>query len=379
MAKFWMRNGQQWSFCLLLCVMVIGCTHSTGLKLGQEETPDGEKQTVESIKTLLSTQLAKQYKDKEFLRDTHPKSNGCVKARFVVDSNLPEKYQVGVFQKGASYSSWMRFSNSAPEVTHDKDKDFRGLGIKLFGVEGERLPIPGDERHTQDFLFIAFPGFFAGTPRDFLEFFEGEFKDGTLARLRGTLATKGYFLKRPRALKNTLKGRQQFANPLEITWFSVAPFQLGAPKADGSALAIKYKVKACLERQSDIPDDPSYDYLEEAMAKDLAKGDWCLEFLVQDQKDPDTMPIEDTLAVWDEQESPFVKVATIQIPQQTFTSDEQKQFCENLSFNPWHGLTVHKPLGGINRARRDEMKAISDLRLKQRGVTRTEPTGFESF
>ena len=107
-----------------------GCTHSTGLKLGEEKVPEGEKQTIENIKTLLSTQLAKQYEGKEFLRDTHPKSNGCVKARFVVDSSLPEKYQVGVFQKGKSYPAWMRFSNAAPEVTPDEDIDFRGLGIK---------------------------------------------------------------------------------------------------------------------------------------------------------------------------------------------------------------------------------------------------------
>ncbi|GJL50436.1 MAG: hypothetical protein NPIRA01_16630 [Nitrospirales bacterium] len=357
---------------LIVCMIVAGCSHSPNLKLGEEHVPDGEQQTIENIKTLLSNQLAKQYEGKEFLRDTHPKSNGCVKARFVVDSNIPEQYQVGVFQKGQSYPAWMRFSNSAPEVTPDKDKDFRGLAIKLIGVEGERLPIPGDEEHTQDFLFIAFPGFFAGTPKDFLEFFDGEFNGGTFA-------TAGYFAQRPRALKNTLKGRQQFANPLEITWFSVAPFQLGSPKPDGSAVAVKYKVKSCIERQSPLPDNPSDDYLEEAMAKDLAKGDWCLEFLIQPQKDPETMPIEDTLAIWDEIESPFVKVATIQIPQQTFTSDAQKLFCEDLSFNPWHGLTVHKPLGGINRARRDEMKTISDLRLKQRGVPRTEPTGLESF
>ncbi|WP_447970024.1 catalase family protein [Nitrospira sp. M1] len=356
----------------MVFTVVIGCTHSPALQLGQEQVPNDERQTVENIKTLLSTQLAKQYEGQEFLRDTHPKSNGCVKARFIVDEDIPEQYQVGVFQKGMSYPAWMRFSNSAPEVTPDKDKDFRGLAIKLMGVEGERLPIPGDEQHTQDFLFIAFPGFFAGTPKDFFEFFDGEFNGGTFA-------TAGYFSKRPRALKNTLIGRKQFANPLEITWFSVAPFQLGAPNPDGSAVAVKYKVKSCIERQSPLPDNPSGDYLEEAMAKDLAQGDWCLEFLIQVQKDPETMPIEDTLAIWDENESPFIKIATIDIPQQTFTSDAQKLFCEDLSFNPWHGLTVHKPLGGINRARRDEMKAISDLRLKQRGVPRTEPTGMETF
>ena len=37
-------------------------------------------------------------------------------------------------------------------------------------------------------------------------------------------------------------------------------------------MAVKYKVKSCIERQSPLPDNPSDDYLEEAMAKDLAQG-----------------------------------------------------------------------------------------------------------
>jgi hypothetical protein len=72
-------------------------------------------------------------------------------------------------------------------------------------------------------------------------------------------------------------------------------------------------------------------------------------------------------------------VAQITIPKQTFSSPAQREFCENLSFNPWHGLQVHQPLGGINRARKVVMKALSDLRLTQRGMTRREPTGLETF
>ena len=102
-------------------------------------------------------------------------------------------------------------------------------------------------------------------------------------------------------------------------------------------------------------------------------------FLMQKQGDPREFPIEDTLAIWDEEKSPFIRVARITVPRQTFGSPAQLEFCENLSFNPWHGLEAHRPLGGINRARRDEMKAISDLRLRQRGVERIEPTGDETF
>ncbi|KCZ12231.1 catalase domain protein, partial [Acinetobacter baumannii 42057_5] len=47
---------------------------------------------------------------------------------------------------------------------------------------------------------------------------------------------------------------------------------------------------------------------------------------------------------WKENEAPFYQVATIHIPKQSFDTPEQNQFCENLSFTPWHALPEHKPL-----------------------------------
>ena len=66
-------------------------------------------------------------------------------------------------------------------------------------------------------------------------------------------------------------------------------------------------------------------------------------------------------------------------PSQSFSSEAQKNFCENISFNPGHSLVDHEPLGGINRARKVVMKDISDLRLMKNGVKRFEPTGHEEF
>ena len=61
------------------------------------------------------------------------------------------------------------------------------------------------------------------------------------------------------------------------------------------------------------------------------------------------MPVEDPTVEW---KSPFIKVATLKLPSQTIDSPEQLEFCENLSFNPWHSLPEHEPLGGINRPRK---------------------------
>jgi catalase len=255
----------------LVAAMLAGCATQPDLLPAQEQMPAGEAQTVENIKTLLSTQLERQYgaKSEPFLRDTHPKSNGCLKLEFAVQDDIPPEFKHGVFAEAKTYRGWLRFSNAAPMLTPDVDKDFRGLAIKLFEVEGPRLPVPGDEQHTQDFLFIAFPGFFAGNPKDFFEFFDATFNGDEIDRAE-------YFLQRPRALRNTKLGRRTFGNPLDITWFSVAPFLIGPRNADGSGLAVKYKVENCVPREDPVPDNPGYDYLRDAMERRLAEGDHCM-------------------------------------------------------------------------------------------------------
>jgi len=55
------------------------------------------------------------------------------------------------------------------------------------------------------------------------------------------------------------------------------------------------------------------------------------------------MPIEDSTVEWDQRESPYIKVATIHIPRQTFDSAQQMEFAENLSFAPWHALPDMNP------------------------------------
>jgi hypothetical protein len=83
--------------------------------------------------------------------------------------------------------------------------------------------------------------------------------------------------------------------------------------------------------------------------------------MIQVQTDPRTMPVEDATVTWPEdglRSSPWVKVATIEIPSQTVAE------CESLSFNPWHTLMDHQPLGVINRIRRAIYDRAAAIRLK---------------
>jgi hypothetical protein len=52
------------------------------------------------------------------------------------------------------------------------------------------------------------------------------------------------------------------------------------------------------------------------MVKQVGAEEVVFEFLVQLQKDPVKMPVEDALTEWKESDSPFVRVALLRIPRQ---------------------------------------------------------------
>lgn len=49
-------------------------------------------------------------------------------------------------------------------------------------------------------------------------------------------------------------------------------------------------------------------------------------------------------------------------------------FCQDLAFNPWRALPEHRPLGGINRVRREVYVALSAMRHDLNRVSYHEPS-----
>ena len=80
-----------------------------------------------------------------------------------------------------------------------------------------------------------------------------------------------------------------------------------------------------------------------------------------------------------EKESPFVSVATLRIPKQTFDSEKQLTFARKLTFNPWHTIASHRPLGNQNRARKVVYQKTAQMRQAINGEAHVEPTGRERF
>jgi len=300
---------------------------------------------------------------REVLRFNQPVGVACLKANFIVEPDLPSRLRVGVFASPGTYPAWIRFANATDQP--DTKKDFRGMSIKLMGVGGEKLLGSFD---TVDFLLNSHPVLFVGTPEDFLDFVDHSVNSHPL-----------WFFLNPfnlhiREFLIVLAGRKHHANHLAIPYWSTTPYLFG----DGNA--VKYSARPSGGNpDTTLPKELKDGYLRDAVRKQLSAGGASFDFMVQFQTDAKQMPVEDATVEWDEAVSPFLKVARIEIPPQDFESPAHLEFCEGLAFNPWHTLPEHRPLGGINRVRKDLYQTMAEFRHRQNGVNYTEPSGNETF
>lgn len=308
-------------------------------------------------------------------RDVHAKQHGCVRAMFTIDKDIPQDYRAGVFaDPGKEYSAWIRFSNGSPKIQDDKKGDARGMGVKLMGVEGERLLEGEKDAKTQDFVLISHDAFFVKDGKDYAEFFRRVEKGSNPAWFFfGRLPWRW---KEFSAARRLVKRGKKIVNPLFASYFSATPYLLG------ETTPVKFAAQPCAqnreEAQNHFPDSP--DYLRLNMKRSLeaqAGKQACFRFMVQKRSDPRTMSVEDSRVPWDQGKSKFVPVASISIPAQEFSSEAQMRFCENLSFTPWHGLAAHRPLGNINRTRKLVYETISRFRHDANHQAMEEPAADE--
>jgi hypothetical protein len=322
------------------------------LELYREYPQPDEASVAQSIVSLMQAQMIKNSAAGKTLRDVHSKTHGCVKASFVVEPDLPQEFRVGVFSVPHRFSAWIRFSNAggfAPVggTVADSVRDVRGMAIKLLDVPGKKLLAGEEDETTQDFLLFTAREFLGAGPRDFFNLM--------VAVTANKPALMWFLIKNPKMTVVFLKSLKKHSNLFDLQYFSAVPYALG-PRA------VRYTVKPNAPRHMKFSDPPSDHFLRDRMVKQLAEGDVVFDFMIQLQTDPYTMPIEDGLSVWDETASPPRKVATVTIPKQQFDSPEQLRCCENSSFNPWHCLPEHRPMGAINRVRRIVYQAISEFR-----------------
>ena len=294
---------------------------------------------------------------------------GILRGEFIVRDDVPEHMRRGVFASPRTFPVWVRFSGPGPNIPADiDDVGFVSCAIKLMGVEGEKLM--DDEKHTQDFISVSTPTFVTPNIQSNAKLQVHTLRDTPVFYFLTTGFS--HFLD---FLMQGLWNETQ-TSPLEARYWSCTPYLLG----EGQAMM--YSVKPKSKKRSWIPGIPFWtakNYLREAMVRTLSKQDVEFDFMVQVQTDPHRMPIEDAGVRWPEGLSPFVPVATLRVPAQTFDSEAQFGFAHNLSYHPWHCIAEHRPLGNQNRARRRMYWELRRLRQTMNGTPHIEPTGGETF
>jgi hypothetical protein len=340
-----------------------------GLKLAEEKLLPDEEQFVDSIISSFQQQMRKLWKPGGFERGGNTKTQGVLRAEFMVHEGLPPEFRHGVFAQPRTYKAWVRFSGPGPYVTPDiDDVGFMSISIKLLGVPGPKLM--DEEKFTQDMFGVSTPTFVTPDVRANAQLQTESLKNAQIF----------YFLNltRPHVLDMIMQGLwiKTQSSPFEAPYFSCVPYLLG----EGQAM--QYSVWPKSTRRTPIPRlplRPPDDYLRAAMISALDAGDVELDFRIQRQTDPHRMPIENAAVLWPQRLSPRVSVATLRIPKQTFASPAQIAFARRLSYNPWHCIAEHRPLGNQSRARRRMYYELSKLRHEMNAVPHFEPTGDEVF
>jgi hypothetical protein len=327
--------------------MTTGTDHVLGV--GEERVEPDEADVMAGFIKFLKEASARRKGTGPVRRFNQARASGCVKAELVVPEGLEADLRVGLFATPRTYPAWIRFGNATSDS--DRERDIRGMSIKVSGVAGENLT-PGS--NEQDFILISHPVMVAANSRDFLELLK--------ANEAGGLERIGYFATHLKAANIGRSAQQRPTCHLDIPYWSTVPFRFGDP-----GTAVKFAVRPTSARTSEKPKERTDDYLQAALRRHLAKSDATFDVFVQFQKDGKRTPIEDATEEWKEHDAPFRRVAEIRIPQQAIDNADVVSRCEPTAFNPWNGLVEHRPLGSMNRARGEIYRAMAAFRAASRG------------
>jgi Catalase len=322
-----------------------------------------EANTSSQIADAVEAGIREHYTDGNARRDVHVKATGLVKAEFRVNDAIPKDLAKGVFVPGKTYQALIRFSNGAGKAQADTHADTRGMAIKLLGVPGPKLLETDKDAMTQDFIMVQDPLFFAKTAEVYLS---------VMRNLNGGLAQQLHI-----PFDLGLKGTEIYAkinnfkcsNPLQVRYYSSSVYHVGA---GAGRKAVKWGAKPASDDVDPMPKHPGPDFLREAMKATLKKGPVTYKFLIQ-PKTADDQSVEDLTVNWDEAAAPFYEAATITIPSQDFDTPELNKLGETISYNPWHAIEEHRPMGVVNRMRKVVYERISRVRNEMNAEVRKEP------
>lgn len=343
-----------------------------------EQVQAGEQETVEQLNATFDTILQRTAEDYgHAVRSVHAKSHGVLEGELTIEAGLPPELAQGLFAAPGTHKVLLRLSTNAGDILPDAISLPRGLAMKVFDVPGERLP--GAEGAAQDFIMINGKVFTAPTAAKFL----GNLKilAKTTDRLEGTKKVVSAALRGVRgALEavgvespaiNSLGGAPN-VEPLGETYYSVTPFRYGDYIGKFSLRPVAPAMTALTGQTIQI--EGREDAIREQVQTEMRGIDAEWEFRVQLCRDLEKQPVEDPTVEWNEAEAPFLKVGTVRVAaQDSWDAARVQRINEQTRFSIWTGIAAHRPLGDVNRSRRDTYRHSADFRARVNGCPYHEP------
>lgn len=300
-------------------------------------------------------------------RAVHAKGHALMRGSLTVKDGLPPHLAQGLFAGPGTYEVLARWSSPPAEQLPDSVSTPRAVAIKILEVPGERLD-PAKGGHSQDFLMVNGPAFARPGPQGFLA--DSKLLAATTERMPETKKVISALMRTAESAVEALgvksgklkgMGGEPQHHPLGETYYTQTPFLYGQYMAKLSLApctpALRALDGAALENADDAQREAIGAYFREH------DGEW--ELRVQLCVDAERMPIEDASVEWPEDLSPFVAVASLRLPrQQAWDAYASPQQEDSMAYDPWNGLAAHRPLGAINRARKEVM-AVSRMRRSE--------------
>ena len=342
-----------------------------------------EQKTIDGIvKGMTGQSEVVEKREGHAVRASHAKSSACAVGELVVADDLPPELAQGLFARAGTYPVAVRFAQGPGETLGDRVSTHRGMAIKVFGVEGERLL--GHHAPTQDFVFATGTTFPSGTAKGFL-------RDGTVISGSAGLpeGVKSAVSSAARNLNRALHAfgvdsakadffGHPFGHPLADSYFSQAPIRFGDHVAKLGALPGSPAQAALRDWRLDPHQDE--DGFRHAAARFFAENDVIYELKVQLWVDAERQPIEDASVDWPVDVSPYRTVATIRLPRQDAYSPERARFFDDvMTFRPAHSLEAHRGLGSAMRARLQVYQALSAFRHRENGIAERDVASIEEI
>lgn len=350
-----------------------------------EVKQENEDEDVQKIRQSFARGRTAAYeKHRHAVRDAHAKSHGILKGELQIYDDLPEELKQGLFKEAKNYPVIIRYSTSPGDILPDGIAALRGMAIKVIGVEGEKILPQLKDAVTQDFVLCNHPTIAAGDVSSYLKhalFLEKATQQPEEVQRIATTALRAGAATLRAVGVDVVGGAGGQAMPethiLGETFFSQAAIRYGDYVCKLNVAPISENLKELTGKGIDTS-NPSV--LRDLVVEFFNSNQAECEIGIQLCTDLEKMPVEDASVEWSEEESSYRPVAKLTIPAQNAYGNERRVYGDDiLSFNPWHALPEHQPLGSIQRVRKPVYDESADYRHQMNARKRVEPVSIDEL